>query len=258
MTRTLTSALLLSLLSGCSANVTVFDECRVGDTTYDVGDSFPAEDGCNTCTCEVGGDVACTTLACTCQGDYPDCAPPPDGCSLDYVCDATGQWSCEVTCDECGQQPPISCEPLPPNCYYTGPTCIDGSWSCGDIICESGCDPDDQPVCPQPGAPNCYSYAECFDTWECVTYCDEPVCEEVYAEGYEELLGIVLSKCGCEDDAPCLAQCTQAQACGGDFVPDACWACIAEEGSICIEDSVYGPECGGSPACTAYVDCALN
>lgn len=260
-TQTLGSAFLVTLLAACSANVTVFDECRVGDVSYGVGDTFPAEDGCNSCTCMEGGDVVCTALACTCQGEYPDCAPPPDGCSLDYVCDASGAWSCQVTCDECGPPPPISCEPLPPGCYYTGPTCVDGSWSCGDVICESGCDPDDPPACPQPPEPNCYSYPECYDVWECVTTCDEPVCEELYAEGYVELLDIVVAKCGCEEQSPCLAECTFDQACQGAMASDACWECIATEaeaGAACIEEAVYGPECQTSPACSDYVDCAVN
>ena len=38
--------------------------CSYGDQTYGVGESFPSEDGCNTCFCHEGGAVSCTLLEC--------------------------------------------------------------------------------------------------------------------------------------------------------------------------------------------------
>lgn len=38
--------------------------CEYNGETYDVGDSFEAADGCNTCFCEAGGAVGCTEMAC--------------------------------------------------------------------------------------------------------------------------------------------------------------------------------------------------
>ncbi|KAH3742316.1 hypothetical protein DPMN_049056 [Dreissena polymorpha] len=32
---------------------------------YEAGDSFPDDDGCNTCTCLRGGLVACTRMSCS-------------------------------------------------------------------------------------------------------------------------------------------------------------------------------------------------
>ncbi len=45
------------------------DTCLYEGITYQVGDSFPAVDGCNTCSCESGGLIACTELGCvaTCE-----------------------------------------------------------------------------------------------------------------------------------------------------------------------------------------------
>ncbi|KKQ86892.1 MAG: hypothetical protein UT10_C0015G0033 [Candidatus Woesebacteria bacterium GW2011_GWB1_38_8b] len=40
------------------------DECKYGEETYQLGDKFTAEDGCNTCVCNKDGLVACTLLAC--------------------------------------------------------------------------------------------------------------------------------------------------------------------------------------------------
>lgn len=37
--------------------------CQIGGKTYKSGESFPAEDGCNSCSCD-NGNVACTLMAC--------------------------------------------------------------------------------------------------------------------------------------------------------------------------------------------------
>lgn len=42
--------------------------CTHDGVFYELGASFPAGDGCNTCTCQAGGGVACTRTACpTCS-----------------------------------------------------------------------------------------------------------------------------------------------------------------------------------------------
>jgi hypothetical protein len=38
--------------------------CAYGGWVYPAGSSFPSTDGCNTCGCTSGGDVACTKKAC--------------------------------------------------------------------------------------------------------------------------------------------------------------------------------------------------
>ena len=38
--------------------------CSDGGKTYHEGESFPASDGCNTCTCGPDGNIACTEKAC--------------------------------------------------------------------------------------------------------------------------------------------------------------------------------------------------
>ena len=46
--------------------------CTYGDAGYDVGDRFPARDGCNTCTCEEREFcpvIACGTGACDAAAD---------------------------------------------------------------------------------------------------------------------------------------------------------------------------------------------
>lgn len=64
--------------------------CVYGKQTYAVGESFPADDGCNTCSCTSGGLVACTDMAC------------PGGCLYDGVSYQPGDtfWSSDG-CNKC-------------------------------------------------------------------------------------------------------------------------------------------------------------
>ena len=40
------------------------ETCEWNGETYQVGDTFPAGDGCNSCHCNEDGEVSCTLLAC--------------------------------------------------------------------------------------------------------------------------------------------------------------------------------------------------
>lgn len=86
--------------------------CSYGGKTYAEGASFPATDGCNTCTCGAGGMVGCTKMA---------CPPPPPACNpanepqRNYVGDRQQCMVIRYTCqpgtrpfsNECG----CGCEP---------------------------------------------------------------------------------------------------------------------------------------------------
>lgn len=91
--------------------------CTYDGNTYTAGQTFPATDGCNTCTCLDDGSVACTEIACQqCGGiaqipcnagsycNWPDgscggddglgvCAPIPEACDKNFApvcgCDGT-------------------------------------------------------------------------------------------------------------------------------------------------------------------------
>lgn len=56
----------LATVTGCiDAVVGQVDVCKVdGGQGYALGEKFTAPDGCNTCTCEVSGQIACTEIAC--------------------------------------------------------------------------------------------------------------------------------------------------------------------------------------------------
>jgi hypothetical protein len=121
-------ALSLALCSSCGGKATKADQqpgdagqepehvCRYGGATYQLGQSFPDVDGCNTCSCEPEGIVGCTNRGCG-QGCLVggvtyvvgQLFPAPDGCGK-CTCTLTG-----VTCDGLG------CRPEPDNfCTFGG------------------------------------------------------------------------------------------------------------------------------------------
>ena len=124
--------------------------CRHGGKTYDVGDSFPAEDGCNTCTCEKGGGVACTQIGCvgSCLYDGSSYAvgeqfPAKDGCNTcecrpdgDVVCT---EEACEEGCMHDGMFYPVGASfPAGDGCNTC--ECLDaGSVSCTLAVCADTC-----------------------------------------------------------------------------------------------------------------------
>lgn len=64
------------LVGGCSCGGPAGGVCSYGGSSHPIGSSFPASDGCNTCTCLAGGSVACTEKACMV---YPDLGGGPPG-----------------------------------------------------------------------------------------------------------------------------------------------------------------------------------
>ena len=48
-----------------SGGTPVVGTCTFAGDTYQIGERFEAGDGCNRCSCEEGGAVACTEIGCT-------------------------------------------------------------------------------------------------------------------------------------------------------------------------------------------------
>ncbi len=89
-----------------------------GKTIAD-GETFPDEDGCNTCTCSQG-ELVCTGLACDpCPLELmPGCADMPVGdpsCYREAQC-GPGGWICVDTCP-CANATFPECPVLPNGCY---------------------------------------------------------------------------------------------------------------------------------------------
>lgn len=108
----LISASLLLLGAGC----TLFEEpqeiaCAYNGARYEVGDSFPAEDGCNTCYCDQDGSIACTEKACTAGSNSA-------GNATSF---------CQTAAD-CSEE------------AIDTSFCSDGAWACINSECEFQCD----------------------------------------------------------------------------------------------------------------------
>jgi len=166
------------LLFACEIDVQLGfpeEECVSDGVRHSDGDSFPAADGCNTCTCEAGV-ATCTALDCDpCKSDVdPGCGDilPAPGCELVSQCGPEG-WVCTEVCP-CDDAPMPPCASPLQDCYYEGPICQDGQWTCGIQVCP----PCDDVPCPEPVDPLCYWDAYCTETgWQCTEVCVDPCAE---------------------------------------------------------------------------------
>jgi hypothetical protein len=121
--------------------------CKVDGKTYAPGDTFPASDGCNTCTCGNDGTASCTLLGCAEPCVYEGKTYPPgsvftasDGCNQ-CNCSADGTVYCGHGL--CG-------------CVYEGQTYEIGDTfpdpnGCGTCVCQQN----GSVVCEGPGCPGC-------------------------------------------------------------------------------------------------------
>ena len=122
--------------------------CVVGDTTHAAGETFPSDDGCNTCSCGADGQVACTAMACAPVCQVGDATYLPGetwmvACNQ-CTCDADGTWSCtEADCT--------------PSCTHEGETYDAGqSFPAGDGCNTCTCQDDGSVVCTEIAcAPTC-------------------------------------------------------------------------------------------------------
>jgi len=83
--------------------------CEYGGQTYNEGDSFTATDGCNTCHC-VSGQAACTKIA---------CPPNPVTCETCSDCDSTSYCAkakCEDIKGTCTKRPELCTAIYDPVC----------------------------------------------------------------------------------------------------------------------------------------------
>lgn len=109
-------ALLCALsLGACDSPKNIGDETTT-DGGCTPGDEMPADDGCNTCTCQDDGTWACTEIG---------CEPTVGSTTIGGEC-TPGDEMLDI--DECGNY--CTCEP-------------EGTWACSNIGCEPMCEPGD-------------------------------------------------------------------------------------------------------------------
>ena len=148
---------LISLLSagGCGAPPV----CEYNGKTYEVGKSFPSSDGCNTCSCDPSGQVACTLMACV-KGCVHNGKTYKVGESYkkdcnSCVCEKSGQFTCtkKGCIQKCGTRGGITCQ-KDEFCDFGGPGTSPSQSVCGETdaggTCKKrpqGCTGHEDPVC---------------------------------------------------------------------------------------------------------------
>jgi hypothetical protein len=147
---------LLLLATGCSSvGAEPADGCSYGGQVHAPGSSFPSTDGCNSCSCDAQGQVACTLVDCVGDGGAPSCtyegATYPEGARFgpcnSCFCADDGTASCTFYgCPLDGGLPPF--DGGVPVCTYNGMTYAPGSSFRSSDGCNScGCGPTGLVLC---------------------------------------------------------------------------------------------------------------
>ena len=121
--------------------------CEVAGRTYDIGESFPAPDGCNSCSCQEDGSTMCTAMACIVTCDWGeeiyeagDSFPAGDGCNT-CECMNDGTVGCTLmACPECwhGGKPYQPGDTFPADDECNSCECMpDGTVACTEEPCFS-------------------------------------------------------------------------------------------------------------------------
>jgi hypothetical protein len=201
--------------------------CEHDGLLHPLGSLFSAGDGCNTCLCLAGGAVTCTERAC------PECPP-----SAQKLCERTGgRWD-ERSCGHyvCGR-PPL-CDAIIPGCdcgsgrsFVAGAGCVEDR-TCGECQSDADCPAGSAcNACPiDPSCPLC-------------AVCGPPVCEP--------------RACAFDPDCPPGSHCEGSSVCPPDVV------CVWEgEPGVCVPDRCCDPSlepgAGDNPFCFEGASCCAN
>ena len=127
----LAGALFGGLLGAACDPKTIGDE-TAGNLVCKQGETKPAGDGCNTCSC-VNGDWACTEIACgECQDG--ETKPAGDGCNTCGCVD--GMWACTlIGCNSTDGPVCNDGDMMPAGDGCNTCTCQGGIWACTEIGC---------------------------------------------------------------------------------------------------------------------------
>lgn len=131
-------------------------DCEVNGVIYEVGESFPAADGCNTCFCDEAGAIACTEMGCT------DCYAATSESGCDSIAD------CRWLTEGCAEGDEMA---IPTGCYPQSDCesdldCPDGR-TCADVVYH-----------PCPVGPDGLACDACGGYIQaCVEGVEEPECE---------------------------------------------------------------------------------
>ncbi len=152
---------------------------------HELGDEWPAEDGCNTCTCQAGG-VSCTTLECstTCEGGQEpgDSWPAEDGCNtcscMEDLTVACTAMACVDTCE--GGHLPGETWDAPDGCNSCECT-EDLVISCTTLACPEACEDGHLVGDTWDAADGCNT---CTCTEDLVIACTQMACVDTCEDGH--------------------------------------------------------------------------
>lgn len=172
LARVLTLALLApAALTGCIVVSNGGDACEYDGVSYEVGDSFPSNDGCNTCSCTEQG-VACTEMACEgpmCIQDGQfylpgESVPSGDSCNSCFCMD-DGSVACTgIACDICDYNGQVytAGQSFPSTDGCNTCTCMQGGMvACTEMACV-GCTYNGQTYQPGESFPDACNTCTCM------------------------------------------------------------------------------------------------
>ncbi|HEV8246558.1 MAG TPA: hypothetical protein VGP93_12355 [Polyangiaceae bacterium] len=171
--------------------------CLYEGTVHASGSSFPAGDGCNTCSCGPGGSVSCTEIGCTsCQMLEGAFAAALDDAKR---CDPT------LSIEQCSETAPsplvCSCDTFVNPAHADAITQLDDArteyteLACfGEVFCEQ-CDP--------PTSAYCSAQGRCEDLWGSGSGAACKVGDTVYPSGSRGITApaATCNTCTCNDGA---------------------------------------------------------
>ncbi len=127
------------------------EQCE-GESPCEPGETRPAGDGCNTCSCTEEGQWACTLEFCVDECQAGQTKRADDGCNT-CTCTSDGSWSCTETA--CDPEEPLLCG------GFAGATCTDDEYCaytegqyCGAADASAVCEPRPE-VCTDEAATVC-------------------------------------------------------------------------------------------------------
>jgi hypothetical protein len=214
--------------------------CDYGGQHHAPGESFPAGDGCNTCSCGFDGSVGCTLAycmgGCDYQGQHYEAGasfPAGDGCNS-CTCDASGM----VMCTE------MACQG---GCLYNGEWHPYGSsFPAGDGCNSCMCDSTGQVACTGAYCPVTCTYAGT---------------KYKLGESFPALDGC--NKCTCTDQGTSCTDmacpCDPSKEWWRDYVSMSPQQCMVIDYACPVNTTGFQNNCGcgceQDPSCPEYFDC---